>query len=424
MSSKFHVKYLFGFIILIFVLYWIYFDIDRQAQDTSVVNTETKQNAGDESEKSTEREQPHNYPTATFADGSGANIVKIRNAQDLVSSTIPKEIEIIDNPESLVSDYISQIENSKLQRYQELWTRILGCPACLELIRQRIETNSIEDNPLLEFTHLLLEADHPIVTEMMENLLRPEREGLTQQLFIQQVIRKGEVNSYEKLLAVLQAYDNAGQRDFVLRQIDLLSGIMSPDTLQPTLDLALGRTNASPGLQARVGELMMTRMVSLPEDEEVTRRLIDYYYNASDVEANAVWDLISKHGSSLVTIAIEADQRGETDIVDKVFDSVQNLRGDTAVESIMALYNKVARPQQTFSDAIIDVVKRDASVDTLHRLENYLRGENVSRSIKLVAAEGLLAVKDNQQARYILEKMIQSNDYNDAEIVSYISGRM
>ena len=421
MNGKIRVTFYLAVTLLMVCLSWLFIDSEQASKTVT-----EKQLVQQHSVASISLAANSSGPGKTENEADRAD----RGASQALLSTEKNDYPVameVDNKlssDSLVALYLSQMANDDRTRYQELWPRILDCPVCLELIREGIETGTIAGNALLEFTHLLLEADHPLMVTMMEDLLRPDREGLTQQLLIKQVIITGRSQSYTKLLEVLQAYDTVGQSDYVFRQINLLTDIIAPESLQPTLDLALGHTNASIQLQSRVKLILQARMVYLPEDEEITRQLVDYYYNAVESEADEVWQLISRHGFSLVTIAKEADERGETNVVDKVFRSIENMRGDVAVQSILALQSKLDRPLPFFIEAMTKVVTKEPSVDALQRLENMLRDTTATREARMMAAEGLLAVKDTRQSRDILEKMMQSEDYADAELVSYISARL
>lgn len=423
MNNKHPVNYLVLIIALSFFLVWYFSYRDGTVRDVSITSSD-KTEVSAEDQAGLDRITKFEEDTSPVTNSRARIVTDASNDVDVSHTNATIQNPFIDDPESLVAEYLYQMASGKLQRYQDLWPKILACPACVDLIKQNIESGSINDNALLEFTHLLLEADHSVINSMMSFLVNPVREGLTQRLFIQQVIRKGNAQSYEALLHELQSYDETGMRDFVLRQVDLLSGIIAPDTLQPTLDLALGHTNASLQLQTRVRQVMLRRMESLPEDEEITRQLIDYYYNASDVDADLVWQLLSRNSSSLIMIALDAELRAETDVVEKAVNALKATPSAVAINAIMKLYDKINRPQQYFIDAIISVVTRDPGIDALHQLENNLRATDQSLQGRIVAAEGLLAVKDNEQSRYILEKMIQSSDYSDAEVVSYINGRL
>jgi len=53
-----------------------------------------------------------------------------------------------------------------------------------------------------------------------------------------------------------------------------------------------------------------------------------------------------------------------------------------------------------------------------------MRDPEVNIESRIFAAEGLLAVRENRQARYILEKVINNPQYTESELQAYIGGRL
>jgi len=69
-------------------------------------------------------------------------------------------------------------------------------------------------------------------------------------------------------------------------------------------------------------------------------------------------------------------------------------------------------------------VRKNPTVKVLRKLEDYMRDPEVNIESRIFAAEGLLAVRENRHARYMLEKVIKNTQYANPELQAYIGGRL
>ena len=76
--------------------------------------------------------------------------------------------------------------------------------------------------------------------------------------------------------------------------------------------------------------------------------------------------------------------------------------------------------KQMLTGRVVD----NPTIKVLHRLEDYMRNPTVKLESRIFAAEGLLAVRQNRQARYILEKVVNNTREPDVELQAYIGGRL
>jgi hypothetical protein len=125
-----------------------------------------------------------------------------------------------------------------------------------------------------------------------------------------------------------------------------------------------------------------------------------------------------------VALSGQAYASGSFDQFRKYSQALADINSVGAVEGMLELVSKVDYSQEYFIDRIREASQRYNNLETLHKLEDYLRNPHVDMRTRIVAAEGLLAVKDLEQARYILQKALNSSRYEDSEIVAYISARL
>ena len=91
---------------------------------------------------------------------------------------------------------------------------------------------------------------------------------------------------------------------------------------------------------------------------------------------------------------------------------------------MMQLHTSVEYSPDYLQGMLSDRVADNPTIKVLHKLEDYMRDPNVKIESRIFAAEGLLAIKQNRQARYILEKVINNTQEPDAELQAHIGGRL
>lgn len=123
-------------------------------------------------------------------------------------------------------------------------------------------------------------------------------------------------------------------------------------------------------------------------------------------------------------LANKAYQDGDLNRFRKFSQTISEINSVGAVEHMLKLVSKADYSQEYFIGIMRASTQRFNNLEVLHKLEDYLRNPDVDMRSRIVAAEGLLAVKDMDGARYILEKALNSSSYEDAEIVAYIGARL
>jgi hypothetical protein len=156
----------------------------------------------------------------------------------------------------------------------------------------------------------------------------------------------------------------------------------------------------------------------------MTDAMVNYYLSADAAEQENLWGTISLHSESLATLAKSAYEIGDINQFKKYSQTLAGINSVEAIESTLDLVSEVDYSQEYFIAMISEISQRYNSMETFRKLEDYLRNPNVDRRTRIVAAEGLLAVRVSEQARYILEKALNSNSYEDSEIAAYISARL
>ena len=162
----------------------------------------------------------------------------------------------------------------------------------------------------------------------------------------------------------------------------------------------------------------------LPDTGELADYLLDVYEGAEGRQRDRLWRIMSGHGQSLVSFAMDAQAQGDTSRVDQAAAALVQLNHAAAVDGIMALRQQVDYPQDYFMGYVRALTQAHNNPAILQRLGDYLQDPAADLQSRLIAAEGLLAVKQSLQAKYILDKLVNSNEYTDAEVAAYINGRL
>jgi len=143
-----------------------------------------------------------------------------------------------------------------------------------------------------------------------------------------------------------------------------------------------------------------------------------------EIEQSNLWDIVALHSESLVALAQNAYDVGDINQFKKYSQTLADINSVSAIEGILDLVANVDYSQDYFATMISSTTQRYNNMEVLRKLEDYLRNSSTPRRTRIVAAEGLLAVKNLEYARYILDKTLNSSRYEDSEIVTYISARL
>lgn len=327
-------------------------------------------------------------------------------------------------PMQLVNAYMTAWSGDNRSEVDALWREISQCPDCLQRIKELLISQAVPQGMLLELTYKVIELGDETMLPIFDYLLQPDVELNTRIILTQQMIKDGRAMYVKKLFDILQQADFDGYEDYAAKHVWMISKLTNPEGIAAIFDVISQRSRPSERFAAHVRNVFNNTLLGTKQQKEMTDAMVHYYLSASDVEQEKLWGVMSLHSESLVALSVDAYQNGSMDQFKKYSQTLASVNSVGAVEGVLELAASVNYPQDYFTAMISTLTQRYHNLETLRKMEDYLRDPGLDSRTRIVAADGLLAVKESEQARYILEKALQSTSYEDADIVAYISARL
>jgi hypothetical protein len=335
-----------------------------------------------------------------------------------------KTQQTLQSPLELIESYMTAWSSNNRSEIQALWNQISQCPECLQRIQELLMNQGVPKGMLLELTYQIIELGNKSMLPVFEYLLQPSVDLNSRIIITQQMIKDGRGMYVKKLFDILQQADIDGYQDYAAKHTWMISKLHNPQGIAAVFDVMSGRSGSSERFADHVRNVFNNTLVGTKQDSAMTGAMVDYYLSADDTEQKNLWAVISMHSETLGALAKSAYDNGNLNQFKKFSQALAGINSVGAVEGTLELVGEVDYSQEYFADMIGTLTRRYNNLETLRKLEDYLRNPHADMRTRMVAAEGLLAVKDSEQARYILEKALTSNSYEDSEIVAYISARL
>ncbi|WP_455211942.1 hypothetical protein [Kaarinaea lacus] len=348
------------------------------------------------------------------------------NQQNTVEVNIPaKEVNAIQKtPQQIIDAYMSAWSANNRSEVNVLWREIALCPACLQRIQELLMNQGVPKGMLLELTYQIIELGDESMLPLFDYLLQPSVDLNTRIIITQQMIKDGRDMYVRKLFDILQQADIDGYQEFAVKHTWMISKLRNPQGIAALFDVVSGRSGASERFVSHVRNVFHNTLLGTKQSPDMTDAMADYFFSANEIEQDNLWSVVSSHSESLVALATKAYDIGNINQFKKYSQTLAGINSVSAIEGILELAAQVDYSQEYFATMISTSAQRYNNMEVLRKLEDYLRNPNTSMRTRIVAAEGLLAVKDLEYARYILDKTLNSSRYEDSEIVTYISARL
>jgi len=367
--------------------------------------------------------EPSNHSTSQAVDSQSRQKSITPMVDKPVMTVSDNENEDNQSPLQVIEDYMTAWSGSDRAEVNALWRQIGQCPECLQRIKDLLMNQGVPKGMLLELTYKIIELGDQSMLPVFDYLLQPSVDVNTRIIITQQMIQDGRDMYVKKLFDILQQADMDGYQDYAAKHVWMISKLKNPQGTTAIFDVMSGRSGSSERFAAHVRNVFNNTLLGIKR-EGMTDTMVEYYQSANATEQANLWAVISLHSESLVALSKDAYENGDLSQFKHYSQALVDINSVGAVEGVLNLASEVDYSQEYFSDIISAIAQRFNNLETLHKLEDYLRNPNAHKRTRMVAAEGLLAVKDSGQARYILEKALNSNSYEDAEIVAYISARL
>ena len=341
--------------------------------------------------------------------------------EEAMASSVANDLQ--QTPLQLIDAYMTAWSGNNRSEIDALWTQISQCPECLQRIKELLMNQGVPKGMLLELTYRIVRLGNPSMLPVFDYLLQPSVDLNIRIILTQQMITDGRDMYVKKLFDILQQADLDGYRDYAEKHTWMISKLKNPGGIAAIFDVVSGRSGASERFAAHVQNVFNNTLLGIKQ-KGMTGAMVDYYLTADETVQEKLWGIMSLHAQSLVALSKEAYQKSGFNQFKKYSETLASISSIDAIEGELKLVSEVDYPQEYFIDMIRTSARRFNNLETLHKLEDYMRNPHLDMRTRLTAAEGLLAVKDSAQARYILEKVLRSSRYEDSEIIAYISARL
>lgn len=348
----------------------------------------------------------------------------IRSRKDIDAGENANPGAMKTDPAEIRDAYISAWNNRDATQIDRLWKVISECEPCLQEFIDQVVANKLEKGLLLEVAIKMAALETDIVLPVFDALIVPDGDKSTAIILSEKLVLNGRPEFVDKVFDAIYDAKQRGYENFAYQLSWVISKLENPEGIKPILDTITGRKTTSPELSSHVTSIYSKVVRTIPDSSKAASIIADYYLQANSAEQQKLWPVVRQHGTTLVKLAVAADQNGQTNNVQKYAEAMTGLPHLNAVDSLMQLHLAVDYSPQYMKDLLANRVVDNPTIKVLHRLEDYMRNPSVKLESRLFAAEGLLAVRQNRQARYILEKVISNTQDPDVELQAYIGGRL
>jgi hypothetical protein len=328
------------------------------------------------------------------------------------------------DPESVINNYMAAWRNNDKQLLAALWESIAACEPCLQQLVDMVVNKTLERGMLLETAIKMAALNTDTVLPVFDALIDPAGDSSTAIILAEKVINNGRPEFVTRIFDVIYRAQQNGYTDFARQMTWVISKLDNHAGLAPILDTIAGRSSTTRDFSGHVSNVLKRVIANMPDSDGVATIMADYYRSANAQEQRQLMEVISHHPDTLVLLAADADRNGQNYDVRRYANAIARLPNLRATEGLLKLHSAVEYAPDYLPGLLVKKVQGNPNIKVLQKLEDYMRDPNMDLDTRLLAAEGLLSVKDNRHARYMLEKVINNNQYANPDLQAYIGGRM
>ncbi|HEY5602330.1 MAG TPA: hypothetical protein VIM41_04405 [Gammaproteobacteria bacterium] len=353
-----------------------------------------------------------------------ADKVSARAASPATTRRVDEELQNAADPHAVISDYILAWRKADRPALDRLWVAISRCDPCLLLLADMMLNKTLEEGMMLELAVKMAALDSDVVLPVFDALIDPAGNRNVAIILSEKLMQNGGPEQVSRLLEIIYKLQQNGHEKFAKELTWVVSKLENPAGLQPVLDVISGRADPGSGFAEHVSTVFSKVVHNVPEPETVATLLVNYFQTANTQEQQRLWELISNHEETLVMLAVGAHQDRRQYDMEKYASAIAQLPDPRAVDGLLKLHTHIDHAPPYLGTLLAENIKTNPSTTVLHKVEDYMRDPNVPVDSRIFAAEGLLTVSTNRQARYILEKVVNNSRSNDSQLQAYISGRL
>ena len=328
------------------------------------------------------------------------------------------------NPNVIAGEYIAAWRNKDKAMIDKLWSLISDCEPCLAKMVDMMVNKNVEEGLMLELAIKMAALDTDTVLPVFDVIIDPTGNRSAAIILSEKIINNGRPEFVTKIFDVIYNAQQNGYDNFARQLTWVISKLDNHEGIQPILDTITGRRSTSAEFSSHVSNVFSKVVHNLPNSSGAAEAIAGYYLGANGQEQQKLWQVANKHGDTLVLLAADADKNGQNYNVQKYANAIAKLPNLQAVDGLVKLHMNVEYSPGYLAGMLKENVVKNPTIKVLHKLEDYMRDPSIPVESRLFAAEGLLSVRENRQARYILEKVVNNSQYADPELQAYIGGRL
>jgi len=387
-------------------------DVPDNIASTPVIAAEPAKNGED---SAAHTEWPH----------TGGKPQRLNRGQDFIAELGSGVLDsgLLD-PSVVVDNYYTAWRAQRKDQLAALWLTLSQCEPCITLLVEQMLSHNLEKGLIWELAIKMVALHTDAVLPVFNALIDPSENRSIAIILSEKLIVDGRKEYVASVFEAIQVAEQSGHDAFAQQLTWVIAKLTNPEGVGPVLDIIAGRVVASPAYASHVSRVFSKTVLNIPDKAFMSDTMSRYYLSADTIEKEKLWDVVRHHPGTLVQLAVHANADGQSSNVEKYANAVTQLPDIRAIDGVMKLQGSVEQSPGYFIHLIQTVVNKRGNAKALNRLDDYLRHLNVSTESRLLAAEGLLAVKHIPQSRQILNKALNQAHYPDPEVLSYISARL
>jgi len=335
----------------------------------------------------------------------------------------PAPLSGADESTQLIRDFMSAWSGKQLEEMERVWQQITQCHDCLLAIRDLMMNQGVPKGMLLELSYRIIELGDPMMLPVFDTLISGAVEKNVAAVVVLQLVKNGSDAHIRQLMRSLQNLAVSGAAPLASQLNWTLTKLKNPKGIAPIMD-ALVQTGAATEFNEQLHTVLKNMVAGMGYDEEMALEIVDYYGRSDPQAKDRLKDIVYQNPAVLAGLASRAYSDGFHSEFQQYAKAIAQVNNVSAVDGLMKLQKQVAYSPEYFVELMHGLIENKSNSENLRRLEDYLRNTDSDLNTKIIAAEGLLAVQQNREAGYILEKVINSSSYDDTEIVTYIHSRL
>jgi hypothetical protein len=326
------------------------------------------------------------------------------------------------NPDDLIDAYLAARQNGDPAQQDQIWDSIKNCIPCIKQLENRI--SAMDNGAAAELIAKIIQIDNYDASELIKSTIGPMKNLNLSIQVAQEMLKTGRRDYTELFIELVKEAEAGGYGKYAYNLSYALTSPEEAGAVVPMLDLVVGRNPASTTLTSQMEKVLAKTFKHSPDQQLLDEELADYYLAANKTEQDKLWKFVQGQNDSLVALTINAYENGDSANVDRFTAALTDIPKASVVDNLIELHQRMDYPPEYFADLMQTMVKKNPNREILHRVEDYVRDQGNDLQTRIIAVEGLLAAKDTEQGSYILNKMLTPPINTDAEILSYINGRL